>query len=589
MATAQERHIPPPKFYRPQQFTPPVHARPLRDAQQYQDAQAVYRQVQQRDRRETQNRQNHRYGVRQTSRQQVVGQPQASAIDRFGRPLANTDDQWRTRSEQAVQQTTDSLRSLVDDPAPQLQHSLPSSSTQWDQGSHQENRYGTTNQVQTELPALTEDRNKPPTHQANMPVRQGRHQESRYGNTNQVQTELPALTEDLNTQTQTPTYQADIPVRQGNQTEQFGTDQFTLPAIETTPPAPAASSYGQTSTLPTGDTALPNTPATNPFVPEQDTQSVLTTEQTHPLRHEPSAPSRQQVTDGNSLRGLRIQPRRLRDSNPNYRNTRQSNYRSGGQRRYYQDEGSSARDDEEGSSARDDEGSGARDDEFDDEDDQVTEQLNCQDFRDDLLNRPITEIVLDIAPRRPVTESDISSFELTRNWTDCSGNSLGSGTLTGLERSYILITNELGQSQRVRLGDLSDNDLAVVSEYWGLPLECGLGCQPYTGRNWTSNAFFWKASALCHKPLYFENIQLERYGHSSGPFVEPLRSSAHFFASLLLGPYNTAIHPPNECQYALGLYRPGDCAPWLREPFPISLRGAIRQGAVIGTGIAVFP
>ncbi len=122
-----------------------------------------------------------------------------------------------------------------------------------------------------------------------------------------------------------------------------------------------------------------------------------------------------------------------------------------------------------------------------------------------------------------------------------------------------------------------------------MPTECSLGCYPFEGRNWGSNCVLWKASSLCHKPLYFENIQLERYGHSHGPVVEPLYTTAHFFASLILWPYQTGIHPPNECVYALGYYRPGDCAPWLKDPFPLSLQGTARQTLFIAGAAAIIP
>ena len=43
------------------------------------------------------------------------------------------------------------------------------------------------------------------------------------------------------------------------------------------------------------------------------------------------------------------------------------------------------------------------------------------------------------------------------------------------------------------------------------------------------------------------------------------------------------VQPPNECVYALGHYRPGNCAPYLIDPVPISARGAAMQaGAVVG-------
>ena len=99
----------------------------------------------------------------------------------------------------------------------------------------------------------------------------------------------------------------------------------------------------------------------------------------------------------------------------------------------------------------------------------------------------------------------------------------------------------------------------------------------------------WKASALCHKPLYFEQIQLERYGHTSGPWSQPFLSGGHFILNIAALPYKMGINPMNECQYALGYYRPGSCAPWLLSPIPLSLRGAAAEAGAIFGGGALFP
>jgi len=103
----------------------------------------------------------------------------------------------------------------------------------------------------------------------------------------------------------------------------------------------------------------------------------------------------------------------------------------------------------------------------------------------------------------------------------------------------------------------------------------------FTGRNWCRTNFAWKATGLCHKPLYFEDVQLERYGHSWNPVLQPFMSAGHFFASVALLPYHMGINPPGECIYTLGYYRPGSCAPYMIEPFPISLRGAVFEAAAV--------
>jgi hypothetical protein len=122
------------------------------------------------------------------------------------------------------------------------------------------------------------------------------------------------------------------------------------------------------------------------------------------------------------------------------------------------------------------------------------------------------------------------------------------------------------------------------------PYECTIDEGAWhEGRCWTETTYMWKASALCHKPLYFEDEALERYGHSWGPCLDPVVSGAHFFAKLPVLPYCMGVHPPNECMYALGHYRPGNCAPYMIPPVPLSARGAVLEaGAVVGAA-AILP
>jgi hypothetical protein len=121
-----------------------------------------------------------------------------------------------------------------------------------------------------------------------------------------------------------------------------------------------------------------------------------------------------------------------------------------------------------------------------------------------------------------------------------------------------------------------------------LPEECVLDGTPYYGRHFGQTCFQWKASALSTKAAYFEDIQLERYGHTSCPALQPIVSGAKFFATIPLLPYKMGVTPPNECVYTLGHHRPGNRAPHMIEPFPISLRGALFEaGAVTGAVLAI--
>lgn len=121
------------------------------------------------------------------------------------------------------------------------------------------------------------------------------------------------------------------------------------------------------------------------------------------------------------------------------------------------------------------------------------------------------------------------------------------------------------------------------------PIECALSeGAAASRRSWPETVYTWKASAVCHKPLYFQELALERYGHSKGPFLQPLVSGAHFFAMLPILPYQMGLRPPKECVYALGHYRPGSCAPYLIDPIPLSVRaGLLEAGAVVGASALV--
>jgi len=120
------------------------------------------------------------------------------------------------------------------------------------------------------------------------------------------------------------------------------------------------------------------------------------------------------------------------------------------------------------------------------------------------------------------------------------------------------------------------------------PVECALNEGPANPRSWPETTYTWKASAVCHKPLYFQELALERYGHSLGPFLQPIYSGAHFFATLPILPYEMGLRPPKECVYTLGHYRPGSCAPYLIDPIPLSVRaGLLEAGAAVGVSAIV--
>jgi hypothetical protein len=103
-----------------------------------------------------------------------------------------------------------------------------------------------------------------------------------------------------------------------------------------------------------------------------------------------------------------------------------------------------------------------------------------------------------------------------------------------------------------------------------------------SSRLWGDAVFAWDAPALCHRPLYFEDENLERYGRSYG-LIQPAVSVAHFSGRIAALPYLMGAYPPHECIYTLGRTPPGSYTPyhWYRPP--ASARGAVLEaGAVTG-------
>jgi hypothetical protein len=159
---------------------------------------------------------------------------------------------------------------------------------------------------------------------------------------------------------------------------------------------------------------------------------------------------------------------------------------------------------------------------------------------------------------------------------------------TEREKSQEACNEGLEDLREKTIDKLSLEIVVTGEEGSDFPYECTLGESWHEGRCWEQNTYMWKASALCHKPLYFEEEQLERYGHSFPPCFQPFVSGAHFFTRPFVLPYCMGVEPPCECIYALGHYRPGNCAPYMCNPIPLSPRGALFQaGAVVGTAAAL--
>ncbi len=64
---------------------------------------------------------------------------------------------------------------------------------------------------------------------------------------------------------------------------------------------------------------------------------------------------------------------------------------------------------------------------------------------------------------------------------------------------------------------------------------------------WPDFHFGWAWRGFYHQPLYFEDVGLERYGHSRNAVLQPVASSAHFFGNVALFPVKLLVTHP--CSY----------------------------------------
>lgn len=84
---------------------------------------------------------------------------------------------------------------------------------------------------------------------------------------------------------------------------------------------------------------------------------------------------------------------------------------------------------------------------------------------------------------------------------------------------------------------------------------------------WLPSDYTWITPSFGHRPLYFEQTNLERYGIRQPLLLEPVYSAADFFGTAALMPLKIIAQNPCSNVYTLGNQRPGDCAAWQNDPY----------------------
>jgi hypothetical protein len=106
---------------------------------------------------------------------------------------------------------------------------------------------------------------------------------------------------------------------------------------------------------------------------------------------------------------------------------------------------------------------------------------------------------------------------------------------------------------------------------------------------WPPLAEMTKAPFVCYRRLYFEEINMERYGWDFGPVLSPLVSQGTFYLNLVFLPYHIAMDPCRRFECNSGYCLPGDHVPLLLYPPHWSWTGAAAEAAAIGLCFVIFP
>jgi hypothetical protein len=122
-----------------------------------------------------------------------------------------------------------------------------------------------------------------------------------------------------------------------------------------------------------------------------------------------------------------------------------------------------------------------------------------------------------------------------------------------------------------------------------IPNEKELPKEGSLSRAFGGTDFMWTASNLYHNPLYFEDPELERYGHDHG-FMQPAYSIGKFGLQFVGLPYQMALDPPCRHEYALGWARPQEiCTPRKKSRIPFNAKAAATAAGAYTGLIFIFP
>lgn len=113
------------------------------------------------------------------------------------------------------------------------------------------------------------------------------------------------------------------------------------------------------------------------------------------------------------------------------------------------------------------------------------------------------------------------------------------------------------------------SQLKIDQDFRTQPLQSAsrIRIHPEQGHQPGLKCFAWSSPHFYHRALYFEQVNLERYGIGAPRYLQPFYSAAHFYGSIGILPYKTLVEHPNERSFTLGHQRPGDYVAYQRRAF----------------------
>jgi len=117
-----------------------------------------------------------------------------------------------------------------------------------------------------------------------------------------------------------------------------------------------------------------------------------------------------------------------------------------------------------------------------------------------------------------------------------------------------------------------------------MPLPYG----PDREAGWSVKTKHWVAPVYCHQPTYYEDVMLEHHGHERCVVLQPVLSGARFYTGIFFTPYLATLRPPLQDIPSTGHYRPGSCAPALRQRAPYDPTAMKVQAAASAAGVVAL-